>query len=1021
MRSSDGPALAHLAVFPKLFVGVAALISDSLDLSNYPFAAIVHVPVAFREEDWMPRCLGWLVACVLALVPLTAGAQQNAMVQGTVVDESRLAIPGVSVTATEINSGLQSAAVTSEDGRYRFDSLAPGQYTLRIELAGFATAELSGFEFLVGARATVPPVTLKLASLEETITVTQQAPLVDVTSSQVAGNIDRRQMAELPLQGRNWQELSLMVKGVTANNVGATPGATDGNFQLNLDGQQITQRVSGSGFGQPKVSREAIAEFQIVTNMFDITQGRSTGMQVQAISRSGTNEYRAVGYGFFRSDAFNAADPIANRVLPFKNQQIGGTLSGPIVRDKAHFFASYEYERQPADVFLAPVRLPNQTFQFESKDLNKNFLGRVDYTQSSKNSFSLRAQRWEFGNPFQISSGTAHPSTAEQLHQYSTNVFGTWSRVISNSVMLQLHGGFNGFSWFNDALPSNDVPFYQTPFMVPEIQFPGLTLGGQRNYPNYTWQDTYSARLDLTGHVGRHDAKLGAEFLRVKDTKNWSLNRRGTYVFNTRPSDAELERRFPADAWNDPTRWDISGLEPFLQRFDINFHPDYLINIPRPTLALWFGDNWRINDNLSMNYGIRYDADWGATNPPGVTDTVLMINNGIENRDFGYKTGIRDLNNVAPRVGFAYNVGGKNDLVIRGGGGLYYNTPVSNVTYSHQFYNKAIAASIVPNGPGFMQNPTRGITADDYLSGRVPAPIQTARIIADDYVMPWSWQSSIGFQKQLGAVMGFDVDLTYVGVHNEVVGRDPNLFYDPATGYNLDPTRFGRPNPAWGEIQWMQSTAKGETLMLASSFTRRFRNSFQAGMTYTHTLIQKDNSTGFGIQSNNQFDINGDYSQSTAYQRDTLRANGIVNLPLRVTLGASFLYGAGTHYNATLAGRPFNKPGTNRLNVGAPIAIPAAVLDRWEGPAVIGTNTVWPRNALRGAPIYKVDTRISTKIGTVNNVEVTLLAEVFNLFNRKNYGNYNAQLDSARFGTPVASSGNAYVPRTGQLGFRFEF
>ena len=150
---------------------------------------------------------------------------------------------------------------------------------------------------------------MKLATLEETITVTQSGAARRLTSSQVAGNIDRRQMAELPLQGRNWQELSLMVKGVTANNVTNTPGAADDQFQLNLDGQQITQRVAGSGFGQPKVSREAIAEFQIVTNMFDITQGRSTGMQVQAISRSGTNDLRGSAYGFFRSDALQRRRP----------------------------------------------------------------------------------------------------------------------------------------------------------------------------------------------------------------------------------------------------------------------------------------------------------------------------------------------------------------------------------------------------------------------------------------------------------------------------------------------------------------------------------------------------------------------------------------------------------------------------------------------------------------------------------------------------------------------------------------
>jgi hypothetical protein len=973
-----------------------------------------------RTLHRMARSIGWVLVCALMLLPTNLSAQQNATVQGTAVDEQKAVMPGATVTMTEAASGRQSVVVTAADGRYRFDNLAPGQYQLKIELPGFATAEITAIELLVGQNATVPPITLKLASLTETVLVSGQAPLVDVSSSQVAANIDRRQMAELPLQGRNWQELSLLVKGITANSATTTPGVGDDRFQLNLDGQQITQRVAGSGFGQPKVSREAIAEFQIVTNMFDITQGRSTGIQVQAISRSGTNEMRASTYGFFRSDKLNAADPIAHKVLPFENEQVGGTFGGPIVRDRMHFFGSYEYERQPQDVFLAPTRLPHQTFQFETKDVNKNYLGRVDYQMSSSNSFTVRGQRWAFDNPFQIASGTAHPSTAEQLRQRTNNVIGTWTHVMSSNTMLQVHGGYNGFSWFNDAIPSNDQPFYNTPFMVPQISFPGLTLGGQANYPNYTWQDTYSGRGDLNTHMGRHDVKAGAEFLRVKDTKYWNLNRRGTYTFSTRPSDAELERRFPADAWDDPTRWDISGLEPFLQKFDVNFHPDYGINIPRPTLALWFGDNWRMTDSLSVNFGVRYDADWGATNPPDVTETTILINNGLEQGDFGFKTGIRDLNNVAPRAGFAWNVGGGNDLVIRGGTGLYYNTPVSNVTYSHQYFNQAIAATFTPTGPGFMENPTGGVTAEDFLSGAVAAPVQSPRIIASDYKMPYAWQSSIGFQKQLGAVMGFDADLTYVKESNLVVGRDPNLFYDPITGYNIDPAK-GRPNPLYGQIQWMESTGRAENLMLATSFTRRFRNNFQAGATYTRTFIQKDNTTGFGIQTDNQFDLDADYSRSADFQRDTFRANGIVNLPWKISASTSYLYGSGSYRNATLSGRPYGKPGTNRLNLGAPITIPAAVLDRWDGPAVIATGTVWPRNALRGLPLHKVDMRLSRKIPLGSDVSVTVLGEVFNLFNWENYGSYNTQLDSASFGQPVASSGNAYTPRSGQLGFRLEF
>ena len=239
--------------------------------------------------------------------------------RGTVVDPSKSVVPGVTVTAIEISSGRQYVAVTDERGEYQLPNVDPGRYKLQAAIDGFATVVIPEVDLLVGQNATILFV-LKVAALEESLTVTGETPVVDTTSTQLAGNIDRRQMAELPLQGRNWQELSLLVKGITANNVAERPGVgRDDQFQLNLDGQQITQRVAGSGFGQPKISREAIAEFQIVTNLFDITQGRSTGIQVQAISRSGTNDLRGSVYGFFRNDRFNEADPVAGVVLPFSN------------------------------------------------------------------------------------------------------------------------------------------------------------------------------------------------------------------------------------------------------------------------------------------------------------------------------------------------------------------------------------------------------------------------------------------------------------------------------------------------------------------------------------------------------------------------------------------------------------------------------------------------------------------------------------------------------------------------------
>ena len=280
------------------------------------------------------------------LMSVASASAQEASLAGTVTDETKAVLPGVAVTATNLETGSVSVVVTDERGEYRLPKLPPGKYKIQAQLEGFATVVVPSVELLVGQNGAVPFL-LRLAPVGEQVTVTGEAPLLDVTSSVVSGNVDRRQMDQLPIQGRNWMELAMMVKGITANSVTVQPGVSnDDFFQLNLDGQQITQKLASSSFGQPAFSRDAIAEFQIATSSFDITQGRSAGIQVNAISKSGTNTAAGSFYGFFRNDAFNAPDPVSHTVLPFSDQQIGGTLGGPIVQDKLHYFASYRVRAQ---------------------------------------------------------------------------------------------------------------------------------------------------------------------------------------------------------------------------------------------------------------------------------------------------------------------------------------------------------------------------------------------------------------------------------------------------------------------------------------------------------------------------------------------------------------------------------------------------------------------------------------------------------------------------------------------------
>jgi hypothetical protein len=974
------------------------------------------------------------VFLALLLCSASPAFAQDATLIGSVVDGTKAALPGATITATMTDTGRASTTVTDERGEYRLRGLAPGRYRVQAELAGFSTVVVPDIELLVGQNRSLP-FQMQVASLSETLTVTGESPLVDITSTQVAGNVDRRQMEELPLQGRNWMELAMQVKGITANAVDTTPGVRDRQFQLNLDGQEITQQVAGSGFGQPKFSREAIAEFQVVTNLFDITQGRSLGIQVQAISRSGTNNYDGSAYGYFRDDSWNANDFILGRVLPYANQQMGGAIGGPIIRDKAHFFLSYERENEPNTIVTSVSALAGSQWTFDTKLVQNSFLGRGDWQWTPTDRFSIRASYWDWGNDFTQVSGTEHPSQAASRYRTAINTVGTWAKVLSSTRLQEIKIGYTHFDWQNLLA----VPALAS---TPNYVFPGgIIFGPRRNYPQEFFQNTISARYDLTTTMGRHDMKFGGEYLRWHDTGQWQLLSRGEYIFNSTPAD--LARRFPVDAWDNPSRWDVTGLDATVNRYDQNFG-DWTIDIPRPTWAVWFGDTWRVNEQFTFNYGVRWDADWGALDPPHITTQTawnpapgaVYPDVDLQPGDLLYPNNLRDIGSVAPRGGFSWNVGGNGDLVIRGGSGLYYSIPDSNTTFSAQSFNgERILVNSFPNDgqPGFIQDPTRGRTAEDFISGRYPLPAQSPRVIAHDYQMPSTWQSTIGMQKQLSPVMGVEADFTHWKGYHFGRQRDPNFFFNPATGYNRPPAQ-GRPDPAYTQIQWLESNGKADYGALSAAINKRYSSNWQASLNYTLMLFMNDNTTGFQFQGNNPFDPDAEWARSTDFQRHTIRFNGIWRLPYDITLSGAYLFGSGNYYNTTIALNPYGHTGTTRLNSGTTaIAIPESlvtstangdvvpVAERFDGPSSIAPGEIAPRNALQGLPLHRVDFRVSKDLNLPGGIRLTGIAEVFNVTNHANYGAYNAQINSATFGQPRQNLLNAYQPRVMQLAFKVSF
>ena len=968
------------------------------------------------------------LALGVATVVLGGGyafAQQSGNIAGVVTDESKGVLPGVTVTGTELGSGRQYLAVTDAEGAYRLVNVQAGTFKITAELAGFATTVLPQLELLVGQSAAVPLV-LKVATLEESVTVTSEAPLVDIRSSQVAGNIDRRQMEELPIPGRNWMELSTLVKGVIANDVSSQkPGtARDDQYVLNLDGQQMKQNISGAqAFGQTSLSREAIAEFQILTNLFDVTQGRSLGVSVQAITRSGTNTPAGSVYGYFRDAKFNAADSVAKKVLPFSNQQVGGAFGGPIVRDRIHYFATYEFERQPDTFVMQPASYTHDFFMPSIRSRH-SLLARADAQIAKSDHLSVRFTSFIDNAPFSGVTGASYPTTAYKLDHDDWGVNGTWTRVLGASTVQEVKVG-NYYYYFRhvpvDGAP--DVPIYN---------FPGVTIGTPNNIPEEFWQDSPSVRYDLNVHKGSHELKIGGDLVHEVVTGNWPRGIRGQMTFSTLPPD--FERRFPLEAWNNFSKWDFSGLDSsalFIERAfaasgpgapgvrkgtcpdwipNYNGCGNWTLSVPRPQIAFWINDTWHAASRLTLNLGIRHDLDWGASAPPFVKETDVVINNGKFTENIGYRNNIRDLNNFSPRVGFNYDVKGDGRLAIRGGAGVYYGVPNDNMTFNAQLLTgqRILFSTFTNDGkPGFILDPTRGVKNDDVVSGRVPLPPQAVTVFAHDYLLPTLSSTMIGVQKQIGSVMSFDTDLVYERGASLGSTRDPNLFYDPATGYNLSPAKVGRPRKDYGGVTLFDSRGRSEALQLASAFTRRYRNNFQAAAAYTLVIFRNDTGVGASgysgtVFNNFDLDFKDNYGRSGDFQRHTLRLNALYRLPWDLNLGGTYFFGSGNFYQSLYA--------TNLFGVGGNV-----------GRRLRPDNTLVPVLDFPGKAIHRLDVRLSKDVKLGGSMRLSSTAEVFNLLNHNNFGGYNMVLGRSNYGQPSQQPGTAYRARTGQLGLKLSF
>jgi hypothetical protein len=981
-----------------------------------------------------PSRVRWLLMITLIVAFPAASQAQEAVLTGSVTDATGAVLPGVTLTAVHEATGNTFETVTDANGSFRL-AVRVGAHRVTAQLSGFQTVTRTAVQLLLGQQVALN-LELAPASLQETVTVTGEAPLIDTAASTVAANIDPRQMEELPINGRNWMDLALLTPGARRNESGGYVQNRQGYSQTNVDGQQVTTIYHSAGDNeQPQWSRDSIAEFAVVANRFDATQGRSSGMVVNAITKSGTNDFNGTVAGYFRNDKFNAADLVAKRVLPYSNQQTSVTFGGPIIRDRLHFFAGYEYEREPK-TFVYETPYPAFNMDLSFTDRAHKPLARVDFQITPQTRVWARVSG--YNHWFHEGGGSiTHPVNMGQRGRIASQYTGNLTQVLSNRSVNEIKGGATFYerrdssavhTWEGDRISPYHPVLEGGPVVV---TLRGFTIGAN---PLNIIQNTANVRDDFTTSYdwrGRHDMKIGGEYMWFLNDFRWCLRCTGTIDATGGAVPANIEALFPS--WNDSSTWNLQPLTPitrFVQHSLTN--TDHTYDVTRHLLSGWVQDDWHTSNRLTLNLGVRYDWDSNANNERLEFRPWLSGNQARNNANF------------APRVGVNFLIDERTSL--RGGYGLFFafqpNDGVqqsqgylcsTEVNYCARFENQIFPdgrADFLPNwfGPGASPEgrvggpiPTglEAVARACDVNGSAPGCVYRSLTQEINYAgrpPQYSHQGGVGVQRQLANQMALEVNFNFTAGRREEVPMNGNLSYNPATGANFP---FGtvaqRPFPDWGIVNFEWLAGWSNYYGTDFTLTKRYSDNWQLSGSYTLSyfndaaplreqwLLGDDGlvdrqPVGFALAP----DMGGEYTYAIGDQRHRFTANGIWDVGRGLQVSGIYFFGSGGRLGPTT--------GVDRRNEGSLSEM-----------RLRADGTLVPRNGFVGDPIHRVDMRVQQRIPIGGGLRVDGMFELFNVFNHANYGSYTTIESNALYGQPSFNSNIAYWPRVAQLGLRLAF
>jgi hypothetical protein len=976
---------------------------------------------------------------VLFLAAAMAHAQvTTGTILGTVTDESHAAVSGATVSLKNLQTGAARTVMTDAAGRYRAPGLSLGEYEVKAELAGFQPQVRTGITLTVGGEAVVD-FGLAVGQMKETLVVQGEAPLVSTTESTLSYLVDERKIRDLPLNGRDFSQLVLLQPGAVLSrasnntaNVGqgikiSIAGARPNQNLFTLDGTAYNDALNNTPASANGVMTgvETIKEFRVITNTMSAEYGRAGGGVFNVVTKSGTNEFRGSAFEFFRDDALDSKNYFDDEKPSFRRHQFGGSLGGPLVRNKTFFFASYEGLRETKGVTQlatvldddarrgilpgrAPVTVPAAVRPYVSlypvangprildasgkptgvaefrsvldRRSDQDFaMVRLDHTFTAKDSLfarylfddSVRDEPVSYAEWPNLTKNRKHLLTLEER------------RLFSSSLINELRFGFGRTQPqenINPADPRTDIAFVPGKAFG-EVNVTGLTdIGTDRNNPKSFFQDLYQVTDNLYVIRGRHALKTGFDFEHFRYDGFSDSRGRGRLRFRSIPDF-------------------VSGVT---QQFEIaKPGSDFERHFRQSLFGLYLQDDFKVSRRLTLNVGARWEfvttpheRDGKVSNLRSISDRTVTVGDPL------FKNQTRD--QVMPRVGFAWDVRGDGKTALRGGYGLFYEQPLFYVFRNPIFRGVPFVDRAV------IARPTLPISLGSLGSGGVPE----TEVLTYDLKSSYMMQYNVNFQQELP--WQSVITLAYVGSRGKNLNGQGDVNTALPTfvnGREFYPAGSPRRNPAFGTMRTILQGFRSEYNGFQAGLIKRRTHGLQLQASYTfgHANDNRSGSGGRLEWRNGQsrtfdpYNFDLDWGRSDFDVRHSFAFNVSYDLPFG---GSSFGQGwqvnaigsfaSGVPFTPIIPGDPDRDGSTD--NVARPDVVPGASTtpdggrrpDLWFNPLAFafpgaGFRGNAGRNILESPGLAVVDLSVVKTQKLAGRTSLQLRVEVFNLFNRANF------------------------------------